>query len=55
MKNLRLDSSEALLSHAQAVYQQAVVLQQMPMNNATGITLQERQALARWFEAGAQP
>jgi uncharacterized membrane protein len=55
MKNLRLDSSEALRKHAQAVYQQAVVLQQMPMNNATGITPQERQALARWFEAGALP
>ena len=55
MKNLRLDSPEALRTHAQAVYQQVVVLQQMPMNNATGITPQERQALARWFEAGAQP
>jgi len=55
MKNLRLDSPEALHTHAQAVYQQVVVLKQMPMNNATGITPQERQALASWFEAGAQP
>jgi uncharacterized membrane protein len=55
MKNLRLDSPEALRTHAQAVYQQVVVLQQMPMNNATGITPQERQALASWFEAGALP
>ena len=55
MKNLRLDPPEALRTHAQAVYQQVVVLQQMPMNNATGITPQERQALASWFEAGAQP
>jgi uncharacterized membrane protein len=55
MKNLRLDSPEALRTHAQALYQQVVVLKQMPMNNATGITPQERQALASWFEAGAQP
>ena len=55
MKNLRLDSAEALQANAQKVYQQAVVLQQMPMNNATAITPQERQVLARWFESGALP
>jgi uncharacterized membrane protein len=55
MKNLRLDSAEALQANAQKVYQQAVVLQQMPMNNATAITPQERQALARWFESGGLP
>jgi len=26
----------------------------MPMNNATGITDAERQAVKRWFEAGAK-
>jgi uncharacterized membrane protein len=30
-----------------------VVTKQMPMNNATGITDDERALVARWFEAGA--
>jgi uncharacterized membrane protein len=52
-KNVRLDSPEAIARHAQEVYQQAVVLKLMPMNNATGITDAERALLGRWFEAGA--
>ena len=47
--NLRLDSPEALTQHAQAVYQQAVVLKAMPLNNATQITDAERATLASWF------
>jgi len=53
MKNIRLDQPDGLKTHAQAVYQQAVVTKQMPMNNATGITDDERALIARWFEAGA--
>ena len=53
-KGVRLDSPEAIRSHAQAIYQQAVVLKAMPMNNATQITAAERAALGRWFEAGAR-
>ena len=53
MKNIRLDQPELLKTHSQAVYQQAVVTRQMPMNNATGITDDERALIARWFEAGA--
>lgn len=53
-KNVRLDSAEAIRAHAQQVYQQAVVLKLMPMNNATAITEAERAALGRWFEAGAR-
>jgi uncharacterized membrane protein len=30
-----------------------VVTKQMPMNNATGITDDERAVIQRWFEAGA--
>ncbi len=52
-KNVRLDSPAEIAAHAQALYQQAVVLRLMPMNNATGITDSERGALARWYEAGA--
>jgi uncharacterized membrane protein len=54
MKNVRLDSPALLKQHAQAVYQQVVVSKTMPMNNATGITAEERALVSRWFEAGAQ-
>ena len=54
MKNVRLDTPEALKQHAQAVYQQAVVAKLMPMNNATGMTDAERDLLGRWFQAGAK-
>jgi uncharacterized membrane protein len=53
MKNLRVDSPEAAQLHAQAIYQQVVVSKLMPMNNATGITDDERALVARWFEGGA--
>jgi uncharacterized membrane protein len=54
MKNVRLDSPAALKLHASQVYQQAVVTRLMPMNNATGITEAERQAIKSWFNAGAK-
>ncbi|MDO8450384.1 MAG: urate hydroxylase PuuD [Rhodoferax sp.] len=54
MKNVRLDSPQNLRLHAQNVYQQAVVLKLMPMNNATGITDAERSLIRQWFEAGAK-
>ena len=53
MKNVRLDSAALLAQHAPAVYQQAVVLRAMPMNNATQITEDERELIKRWFEGGA--
>ena len=53
MKNVRLDSPQGVASHAQAIYQQVVVVKAMPLNNATGITEPERQLIKRWFEAGA--
>ena len=54
MKNVRLDSPELVKQHAQSVYQQVVVLKIMPMNNATGITNDERAQIKLWFEAGAK-
>ncbi|RYX91643.1 MAG: hypothetical protein EOO28_24965 [Comamonadaceae bacterium] len=54
MKNVRLDSPQALAQHAPAVYHQAVVMKLMPMNNATGITDAERALIGRWFLAGAK-
>ena len=54
MKNIRLDTSQSIKLNAQNVYQQVSVTQQMPMNNATGITPEERQLVASWYLAGAQ-
>ena len=55
MKNVRLDSPQAVALHAQGIYQQVVVARAMPMNNATQITEAERETLKRWFEGGAKP
>ncbi len=52
-KNLRFDAPDEIAKHAQAIYQQAVVLKTMPMNNATQITDAERALIGRWFSAGA--
>ena len=52
-KNVRLDTPDELSKHAQAVYQQVVVLKVMPMNNATQMTTDERALVKRWFESGA--
>jgi uncharacterized membrane protein len=53
MKNVRFDTSAGVQQHALGIYQQVVVTKQMPMNNATGITEDERQLIKRWYEAGA--
>jgi len=54
MKNVRVDSAEAVSRNAQAIYQQVVVTKLMPMNNSTGITEEERALVSRWFLAGAK-
>jgi len=53
MKNVRFETPEGVKQHALGIYQQAVVTKQMPMNNATGITEDERALIKRWYEAGA--
>ena len=50
-KNIRVDSAEAIDKNAALIYQQVVVTKAMPMNNATGITMDERQLIANWFQA----
>ncbi|MGN6525949.1 MAG: urate hydroxylase PuuD [Burkholderiaceae bacterium] len=52
-KGIELDRPDLIRQHAQEVFQQAVLLKQMPLNNATGITDQERDVIRRWYEAGA--
>jgi uncharacterized membrane protein len=54
-KGVALHTPALLSQHAQAAYQQAVVLKTMPLNNATQITDAERALIKRWFEAGAPP
>jgi uncharacterized membrane protein len=54
MKNVRIDQKEGIQLHAQNIYQQVSVTKQMPMNNATGITEEERNLIARWYQAGAK-
>jgi uncharacterized membrane protein len=52
-KNVALHTPELVQQHAQAIYQQSVVLRRMPQNNATQITEEERELIRRWFRAGA--
>jgi uncharacterized membrane protein len=52
-KGVALDRPELIKEHAQLIYQQAAVLKQMPFNNATQITEDERALIKRWYEAGA--
>ncbi len=52
-KNVQLHTPELIQKNAQMLYQQAVVLKAMPMNNATGITDAERAVLGKWVESGA--
>src|ERR1700761_7592925 len=54
-KGVRLDAPDQILAHAPQMFQQAVVLKAMPLNNATQITDAERAVLKRWYEAGAKP
>jgi uncharacterized membrane protein len=49
-KNIQLHTAAQIEQNAPALYQQAVLLKIMPMNNATGITDDERALLGRWFE-----
>jgi len=52
-KGLAFDNPASIKRHAQQMYQQAVVLKLMPLNNATQITAGERDLLKRWYEEGA--
>ena len=52
-KNVSLHTPGLIQQHAQAIYQQAVVLKLMPQNNATQITDAERALIQRWFDSGA--
>ncbi len=53
-KGVRLDSAPDIVSHAQAIYQQVVVLKAMPLNNATQMTDLERAEIGQWIKDGAK-
>jgi uncharacterized membrane protein len=52
-KGVSLHTPALIDQHAQQIYQQAVVLKNMPMNNATQITDAERAVLSAWFAGRA--
>ena len=47
-KGVRLDSADGLIAHKAQIYQQVAVQRTMPLNNATGLTDEERASLGRW-------
>ncbi|MDG0856640.1 urate hydroxylase PuuD [Roseateles puraquae] len=47
-KGVRLDSAEGLAAHKAQIHQQVVVQRAMPLNNATGLTEDERALIGRW-------
>jgi uncharacterized membrane protein len=49
-KRIQFHEPQLIEQHAAEIYQQAVVQKTMPLNNATGITDEERATLGRWFK-----
>ena len=52
---VELDSPQKLLQHAERVYQTVVITRAMPLANLTGMTANERQLIANWFEELEHP
>lgn len=52
-KGVALHTPDLIRQHAAQIRQQAVVLRAMPLNNATGMTEDERRLIGAWMEAGA--
>jgi uncharacterized membrane protein len=49
-KGVRLDTAEGLATYKARIYQQVVVQRAMPLNNATGLTDDERALIGRWSQ-----
>lgn len=49
-KGVVLETPDEMLAQANAIYQQTVVTKAMPIGNLTGITDDERDVIAHWFE-----
>lgn len=50
-KGIVLETPDDLLLHADVVYQQSVVTRAMPLGNLTGMTEEERDLIAKWYQA----
>ncbi|MDB5678594.1 urate hydroxylase PuuD [Sphingomonas bacterium] len=48
------DSADALRRHAPQIYERAVMSDNMPLGNETGMTKDERAQLGAWIQAGAK-
>lgn len=53
-KGYMYDTPSQIKSQATQIYQQAVVLKAMPIGNLTGMTVEERELLATWYQQQAQ-
>ena len=52
-KDVKLDTPERITANAQKIYQQVITTRTMPIGNLTGMTEEERKAMAAWVTAGA--
>ena len=52
--SLYLDDENNILTLKRVIYQRVVEVKDMPLQNATGMTQEERDRIASWYEAGAK-
>ena len=49
-KGIVLETDEQIEQWAESIYQQVVITRAMPIGNLTGMTTEERELLARWYQ-----
>ena len=53
--SLDLSDDNNILTLKRVIYQRVVEVKDMPAQNATGMTQEERDRIACWYDAGAKP
>lgn len=53
--SLDLGDDNNILTLKRVIYQRVVEVKDMPAQNATGMTQEERDRIASWYQAGAKP
>lgn len=53
--SLYLDDDDNILTLKRVIYQRVVEVKDMPLQNATGMTQEERDRIGSWYKAGAKP
>ena len=53
--SLDLGDDNNILTLKRVIYQRVVEVKDMPAQNATGMTQEERDRIASWYDAGAKP